>query len=139
MLARWSAFKRTNIQYGSAHARQTARMQFIVYCRDKGAGELRAKVRARHLKHIIETIRETHPYVFAGPLLTPEGKIVGSLFVIDAADRAALDAILARDPYFQDGSIFETIDIHTTRQMVPEPVPGVLAREREKQLSKDAQ
>jgi uncharacterized protein YciI len=139
VLAPIPAIKRTNIQYGVGAELHTARMQFIVYCRDKGAGERRAQVRARHLRHMVETIRTAHPYVFAGPLLEPEGRIVGSLFVIEAPDRAALDAILARDPYFQDGSIFETIDIHTTRQMVPEPIPGALTRELEKQIAKDTQ
>jgi hypothetical protein len=112
-------------------------MQFIVYCKDKGAGELRHKARAEHFRHILDELAgATTKYVFGGPLINPEGKIVGSLFVIDAQDRAELDRVMARDPYFKHG-IFETVEIHATRQMVPEPIPGTLQRELDKQIAKD--
>lgn len=113
-------------------------MQFIVYCKDKGSGELRQKARAEHFRHILNELSGgTTRYVFGGPLLDPEGRIVGSVFVIDVADRAELDRVMARDPYFKQ-QIFETVEIHATRQMVPEPIPGTLQRELDKQLAKDA-
>ena len=60
--------------------------------------------------------------IFAGPLLAEE-RMIGSLFVFDVPDRAALDRYLARDPYFTR-PIFETVEIYESRWMVPEREPG---------------
>ena len=57
--------------------------------------------------------------------------MVGSLFVFDVPDRAALDAYLADDPYFNPG-IFDTVEIWESRWMVPEREPGFLAAEAER-------
>lgn len=113
-------------------------MQFIVYCTDRATGDLRAKTRAKHLRYLVDTISQPHPYVYAGPLIGPEGKTVGSLFVMSATGRAELDRLLARDPYFRDG-IFASIQIHPTRQMLPETNPGSLAQELQNQLERDRQ
>jgi hypothetical protein len=57
--------------------------------------------------------------------------MIGSLFVFDVPDRAALDAYLAADPYFTR-PIFDTIEIFESRRMVPEAEPGFLAAEAER-------
>ncbi len=98
-------------------------MHFVVIGKDKG--DRRRSRRAAHLDFV--TGRQ-HLIVYAGPLLA-EGRMIGSLFVFDVADRAALDAYLAEDPYFSDGGIFETVEIWESRQMVPEREPGFLAAE----------
>jgi uncharacterized protein YciI len=100
---------------------------FVVIGKDKAGGALRRRHRAAHLDFIA---RHQAPIVYAGPLLEDDA-MVGSLFVFDIDDRAALDAHLARDPYFAEG-IFETVDIYESRWMVPEREPGFLAREAEK-------
>ena len=102
-------------------------MHFVVLGRDKAGGEARACHRADHLRYV-----EGHQatIVYAGPLLE-EGRMVGSLFVFDVADRPALDAYLAEDPYFNPG-IFETVEIWESRWMVPEREPGFLAAEAER-------
>jgi hypothetical protein len=46
-------------------------------------------------------------------------------------DRAALDAIMAEDPYFSPG-IFETVRIYESRWMVPERESGSLRAEAER-------
>jgi hypothetical protein len=102
-------------------------MNFVVLGRDKAGGEARARHRAQHLGYV-----QGHQskIVYAGPLLD-EGRMVGSLFVFDVADRAALDSYLAGDPYFNPG-IFETVEIWESRWMVPEREPGFLAAEAER-------
>ena len=57
--------------------------------------------------------------------------MIGSLFVFDVPDRAALDHYMAGDPYFTPG-IFESVEIYESRRMVPESEPGFLAAEAEK-------
>jgi uncharacterized protein YciI len=102
-------------------------MTFVVIGKDKAGGALRRRHRAAHLDFIAG---HQAPVVYAGPLLA-DGRMVGSLFVFDLPDRAALSAHLARDPYFAEG-IFETVEVYESKWMVPEREPGFLAAEAEK-------
>lgn len=102
-------------------------MNFVVIGKDKAGGEARRCHRAAHLEFVAGA---QAPVVYAGPLIE-EGRMVGSLFVFDFPDRAALDAHLVCDPYFAEG-IFETVEIYESRWMVPEREPGFLAGEAER-------
>jgi len=102
-------------------------MHFIVIGKDKGAGELRREERPAHLDYVAE---HQDLIAYAGPLIEG-GRMVGSLFIFDLPDRAALDAYLADDPYFTR-PIFETVEIYESRRMVPEPSPGFLRDEAER-------
>jgi uncharacterized protein YciI len=102
-------------------------MHFVVIGKDKASGEERRRHRAAHLDFIAGA---QEAVVYAGPLIEA-GRMVGSVFVFDFPDRAALDAQLARDPYFAEG-IFETVEIYESRWMVPEREPGLLAAEAER-------
>jgi uncharacterized protein YciI len=102
-------------------------MIFVVIGKDKRGGEARKKHRAAHLEFIAG---HQAPVVYAGPLLE-EGRMVGSLFVFEVEDRAALGAHFARDPYFAEG-IFETVEVYESKWMVPERQPGFLAAEAAK-------
>ena len=57
--------------------------------------------------------------------------MIGSIFIFNVPDRAALDAYMAGDPYFDPG-IFETVEIYESRWMVPEREPGFLRAEAER-------
>jgi len=100
---------------------------FVVIGKDKAGGEPRRRHRAAHLEFIAD---HQAPVIYAGPLIE-DGRMVGSLFVFEVEDRAALGAHLARDPYFAEG-IFETVEVYESKWMVPEREPGFLAREAEK-------
>ena len=102
-------------------------MNFVVLGRDRTDGEARARHRSAHLRYV-----EGHQakIIYAGPLIE-DGRMVGSLFVFDLPDRAALDSYLAGDPYFDPG-IFESVEIWESRWMVPEREPGFLAAEAER-------
>ncbi len=48
----------------------------------------------------------------AGPLVADDGESpVGSLFVLEAKDRAAVDAFTRSDPY-QVNRVWEQVDVH---------------------------
>ena len=100
-------------------------MHFVVIGKDKG--DLRRAARPAHLAYVAE---KQDRIVYAGPLIE-EGRMIGSLFVFDVADRAALDDYMAGDPYFTPG-IFEAVEIYESRRMVPESEPGFLAAEAER-------
>lgn len=102
-------------------------MNFVVIGKDGPSSEARLRHRPAHLEFMA-----THqaPVIYAGPLLE-DGRMVGSIFVFDVPDRAALDAHLACDPYFTE-AIFEKVEIYESRWMVPEREQGTLAAEAER-------
>lgn len=80
---------------------------------------LRARVRPEHkafLGHVAEHI------AFAGPLLSDDGvTMLGSLLVIDFADRAAALAWLAQEPFTRAGLYGETW-VHAFSNLWPQRV-----------------
>ena len=103
-------------------------MNFVVIGRDPPGGAPRREHRSAHLVFVED---RQHLIVYAGPLLDEAGRMIGSLFVFDVPDRAAIDSWMAEDPYFTPG-IFETVEIYESRWMVPEQEPGSLRAEAEK-------
>ena len=102
-------------------------MYFVVIGKDPPGGEPRRCHRAAHLE-FVEGRQDV--LIYGGPLLE-DGRMIGSLFIFDLPDRAALDAYMEEDPYFTPG-IFEHIEIFESRWMVPEREPGLLAAEAER-------
>jgi uncharacterized protein len=90
---------------------------FMVHCKDKPAStQLRLDTRAAHLEYIRGTIGNI---VLGGPVLAEDGQtMIGSVFVADFADRAALDAFLAGDPYAKAG-LFESVTVLPFKKVLP--------------------
>ena len=83
-------------------------VQFVVRAYDgEGVLEKRLEVRPRHLESI-ERIRKH--VVCAGGLLDDEGKMKGSLLVMEFESRQELDAYLANEPYVQE-HVWERIEV----------------------------
>ena len=82
-------------------------MQFIVKAYDgEGMLEKRMAVRPRHL----EGMRKLGTQIIcAGGLLDGEGRMKGSVLVMEFENRAALDAYLASEPYVTEG-VWEKIE-----------------------------
>jgi uncharacterized protein YciI len=90
-------------------------MLFVVSCLDKaGSGALRAETRAAHLAYL-----EGKPGVvrLAGPYMDEAGQSVGSMFIMEGEDRAAIEAYAAKDPYFEAG-LFASVDIRPWRVVI---------------------
>ena len=92
-------------------------MLYVLICEDRPDSEpLRKSVRGEHLAHL-----EAHDIRYAGPMLADdEGTMVGSVIVIEAADRAAVDAFAGADPYQQAG-LFERVTIRPFKQVIARP------------------
>ncbi len=72
-------------------------MLFAIICTDKPDRlETRLAARDSHLSYLERYIEKV---VHAGPLLDMDGRLCGSLLVIDVADRAAAEGFAASDPY----------------------------------------
>jgi hypothetical protein len=92
-------------------------MHFVVRCTDKpGHQEVRLANRAAHLEFLKANLDRL---LMAGPTLTDDGQaMTGSVLVLDVADRAALDALLAQDPYAKAG-LFQSVEVTVYKKVLP--------------------
>lgn len=93
-------------------------MHFVFYCKDKpGHEQVRTANRLAHLDYL-ETHRDR--LLCAGPLLGEGegGRMIGSLLILDLADRKAAEEFAANDPYTKAG-LFESVAIHSWRKVLP--------------------
>ncbi len=83
-------------------------MQFVITARD-GAGmlEKRMEIRPRHLENM-KRIRGK--VVCAGGLLDEEGRMKGSVMILDLESREALDDYLRTEPYIL-GGVWEKVEV----------------------------
>ena len=83
-------------------------VQFVIKAYDgKGMLEKRMEVRPRHLEGM-EKIRQH--VVCAGGLLDDEGKMKGSMLVMEFESRQELDEYLAKEPYVLE-HVWEKIEV----------------------------
>lgn len=83
-------------------------MQFIIRAYDgEGMLDKRMEVRPRHLEGI-EKVREH--VICAGGLLDEEGKMKGSVLIMEYENREQLDNYLAHEPYVQE-KVWEKIEV----------------------------
>ena len=72
----------------------------------------RAKFYRAHRVHLDDAVNYDVDVVTAGTLVADDGETpVGSIFVIDAKDRAAVDAFTRTDPYCVN-SVWDKVQIH---------------------------
>ena len=94
---------------------------YCLYCLDKSDGGAEARARARP-DHLAWAAGLGPVLRMAGPLLDEAGNMIGSIFLIQAADLAEAKAIHAQDPYVA-GGVFEHVHIHETRWAIGEGKP----------------
>ena len=93
-------------------------MLFALICTDKpNSLELRQQSRPEHLK-FLEGLGSN--LKAAGPFTDDEGKPIGSLVVVEAANRAAITEIAARDPYAVVG-LFASVQIKPWKWLIKNP------------------
>ena len=86
-----------------------------------GALDLRMATRPTHLTYVASL---GEALKLGGPFLGPDGESpIGTILLLEAPDRAALDAIIARDPYVKAG-LFAQIEVRHFRQVAPAPRPA---------------
>ncbi|MEY2862801.1 MAG: hypothetical protein RLY58_508 [Pseudomonadota bacterium] len=95
---------------------------FTVICHDApNTLAQRLAIRPRHVARL-NALHDAGQVILAGPFPTdhsdtPTG-FTGSLLVLDFADRAALDAWLAEEPFLLEG-VYSHIDVKPFRQTLP--------------------
>ena len=89
-------------------------MFFALICHDKpGALSVRMDNRADHLAYI----DATGVVAQAGPLMDDAGGMIGSLVILDVADRAAAQAWADADPYARAG-LFDRVEIVAWKRVI---------------------
>ena len=90
-------------------------MQFVIKAYD-GPDMLakRMEVRPRHLEGMNRVIQHV---ICAGGLLDEEGKMKGSMLVMDFENRSELDAYLASEPYVLE-HVWEKIEVETMNVVI---------------------
>ena len=88
-------------------------MLFVVHATDKpGLLPTRAKHYRDHRIHLDKAGDYDVDVVTAGTLIADDGETpCGSVFVIDARNRAAVDAFVRSDPYHVN-AVWERVEIH---------------------------
>lgn len=90
-------------------------MLFMVAAFDKpGMLETRMKHRPEHLDYL-KTLGER--VKMGGAMLSEDDQPLGSLLIIEAADRKEIEALIAADPFAKAG-VFEKVDIRPWRAAV---------------------
>src|SRR5262249_47495953 len=98
-------------------------MLYVVHAIDK-AGMLptRAKHYRDHRIHLDKAEAHHVDVATAGTLVADDGETpVGSIFVIDAKDRATVDTFLRSDPYSANG-VWGTVQIHVYNKKRGTPI-----------------
>jgi uncharacterized protein YciI len=89
---------------------------FAIHCIDKpDSADLRAATRAEHLAYIGKIVDSV---LVAGPLLGLDGAPIGSLLIIDFADRKAAIQFAADDPYALAG-LFASVAVTAWKKVFP--------------------
>jgi len=88
---------------------------FAAICLDKpNHVELRLATRAAHLSFLAAHAAQVK---LGGPFLDAAEKPIGSLLIVEAADEAAAQALLAEDPYAEAG-LFASVEIKPFKRVV---------------------
>jgi uncharacterized protein len=83
-------------------------MLFAFICTDKPHSlDLRVNTRPQHVE-FLNSLGDS--LKAGGPFLGEDGKMNGSLVIVEASDLAAAKAIAARDPYAKAG-LFQSVEI----------------------------
>ena len=89
---------------------------FAIHCIDKpDSADLRAATRAEHLAYIGKIVDSV---LVAGPLMGLDGAPIGSLLIIDFADRKAAIQFAADDPYALAG-LFASVAVTAWKKVFP--------------------
>ncbi|GAB3551690.1 YciI family protein [Spirosoma fluminis] len=92
-------------------------MQYVIHAydhTDSGALDRRMEVRPRHLD-FVRQLKAKGQFLFGGALLDPNGKMIGSMLLLELDTEDQLAEYLQTDPYAVEG-VWETIDVKPFRK-----------------------
>ena len=107
-------------------------MQFAILCTFRPGAAARAK--DKRLEHYEFLRREQSGIKEGGPLIGADGIPVAMLIIVDRENLKAAREFISREPYNANG-FFEEPVIREWRHVLPEPTPGFVEQEYQKELA----
>jgi len=102
-------------------------MKHVILCTVRDDSDrARQELRLEHLAHV-----KAHEasIVAGGPALTEVNTPWMMILFTQFTDRAEAEAFIRKEPYTASGRVFASVDVRAWSQVLPEPEPGSLARE----------
>ena len=91
-------------------------MLFVIHCNDKKDNlQVRLDNRSAHIEYLKSFGEKLHA---AGPTLTEDETMNGSVIILDLENRAAAEAFAAKDPYNKAG-LFASVAISAWKKVLP--------------------
>jgi uncharacterized protein YciI len=91
-------------------------MLFVIHCIDKKDNlQVRLDNRSAHIEYLKSYGEKLHA---AGPTLTEDETMNGSVIILDLEDRAAAEAFAAKDPY-NKAWLFASVTISAWKKVLP--------------------
>ncbi|MCS6808786.1 MAG: YciI family protein [Bacteroidota bacterium] len=87
--------------------------QYIIYAKDytdTDAVHRRMEARSAHFEGV-KALKARGCFIVGGALLNEDGRMIGSMMVLEFPTRADLDAWYAQEPYVI-GKVWENVEIH---------------------------
>ena len=106
-------------------------MKHIILCKLKSNSE--APRKALRLKHLEFMQEHKADIVAGGPALTESNVPWTMVLCTNFVEKKQADDFIRAEPYTASGQVFESVEIHPWSQVLPEPQPGSLATEIEKE------
>ena len=89
-------------------------MLYCLFCKDKeNSIEIGMQNRERHLNYVAET----NVVKYAGPLLSDDDQMIGSLIIIDVQDKKEAKIWSQNDPYMK-ANLFAEIEILKFKHLI---------------------
>ncbi|AQG78759.1 YciI family protein [Spirosoma montaniterrae] len=92
-------------------------MHYVIHAydyTDADALDRRMTVRPAHLEYV-RNLKDSGQFLLGGALLDSDGRMIGSMLVLDLDTDEQLQEYLKTDPYIVEG-VWETIDVKPFRQ-----------------------
>jgi hypothetical protein len=111
-------------------------MKFIILCKLKAnsAGPRKA-LRLKHLEYIQQ---HQASIVAGGPALDEANAPWMMILLAQFADKQAVEDFIRHEPYTASDQVVESVEVHHWSQVLPEPEPGSLGKEIEKERTSRA-
>ena len=92
-------------------------MHYVIYAydhTDADALDRRMAARPAHIDYV-QQLKAKDQFILGGALLDPDGKMIGSMLMLNLGTEAQLNEYLKTDPYIVQG-VWEKIDVKPFRQ-----------------------
>ncbi|UFH53075.1 YciI family protein [Spirosoma sp. KNUC1025] len=92
-------------------------MRYVIHAYDyKDADALDRRMRARpdHFDYV-RLLKQKGQFILGGALLSPDGKMIGSMLLLEMESQEHLQHYLQTDPYIVQG-VWEKVDVKPFRQ-----------------------